>query len=65
MKYERNGQLVKWVLILGSEIGGFSGLSGNRDKNVPTIVVNASQTADRRDIPVPNPGGQNLKTLLL
>lgn len=35
---------------------GSSGLSGvisvNRDKNVPTIVVSASQTADRRDIPV-------------
>ena len=27
--------------------------SGNRDKNVPTIVVSASQTADRGDIPVP------------
>ena len=36
---------------------GSSGLSGvissNRDKNVPTIVVSANQTADRRDIPVP------------
>ncbi len=33
---------------------GLSGIiSGNRDKNLPTIVVSASQTADRRDIPVP------------
>jgi len=37
---------------LGSS--GLSGvISGNRDKNFPTIVVSASQTADRLDIPVP------------
>ena len=28
-------------------------ISGKRDRNVPPIVVSASQTADRRDISVP------------
>ena len=47
----------KYLLVSFSKLFGSSGLSGvissNRDKNVPTIVVCASQTADRRDIPVP------------